>query len=77
MGAYAMQNAIHLGDEAGTVLSSAPSTVLTPLNYTISNVRPFDVPVATAIDFVGLIYLLILAFVISVRRPSHVCYLPE
>ena len=25
------------------------------------NTRPFDVPVATAVDFVGLIYLLILA----------------
>jgi hypothetical protein len=56
-----MQNAMMLGPEAGAVLAAAPSTVLLPLNYTVSNVRPFDIQVATAVDFVGLIYLLILA----------------
>jgi hypothetical protein len=67
MAAFAMQNALQLGDEAGAILSAAPNTVLSPANYTIVNVRPFDVPVATAVDFVGLVYLLILTFVISVR----------
>jgi hypothetical protein len=67
MGAFAMQNAMGLGDEAGAVLAAAPSTVLSPMNYTMENVRPFDIQVATAVDFVGLIYLLILAFIAAVR----------
>ncbi len=39
----------------------APRLVSQPVSYTIINTRPFDVAVATAVDFVGLIYLLILA----------------
>jgi hypothetical protein len=68
---FAMRNAMQLGDEAGTILSTAPSTVLTPLNYTIANVRPFDVPVANALDYVGLIYLLVLTFIAAVRYFPH------
>jgi hypothetical protein len=60
MGAFALQNAQQLGTQAGSVLTTAPTTVLSPMNYTIANVRPFDIQVATAVDFVGLIYLLIL-----------------
>jgi hypothetical protein len=60
MGAFALQNAQQLGAQAGSVLTTAPMTVLSPMNYTIANVRPFDIQVATAVDFVGLIYLLIL-----------------
>ncbi|TFK75436.1 hypothetical protein BDN72DRAFT_757861 [Pluteus cervinus] len=40
----------------------ASSTIVRPVWYTVDNLRPFDVPVATAVTFVGLIYLLILAF---------------
>ncbi|KAF8181216.1 hypothetical protein K438DRAFT_1976312 [Mycena galopus ATCC 62051] len=40
-----------------TLLSKAPQ----PIYYTIDNLRPFDVPVASAVTFVGLIYLLILS----------------
>jgi len=36
--------------------------------FTTMNIRPFDVPVATAIDFVGLIYLLILSFIIAMMN---------
>ncbi|KAF7362508.1 DUF3533 domain-containing protein [Mycena venus] len=44
------------------LLSKAPQTVTEPISYTIDNVRPFDVPVASAVTFAGLIYLLILSF---------------
>jgi hypothetical protein len=69
--AFALQNAMTLGANAGAVLTAAPTTVLSPLNYTINNVRPFDIEVATAVDFVGLIYLLILAFIAAVRVRSR------
>jgi hypothetical protein len=45
MDAFAIQNAMMLGDQAGAVLESAPSTVLSPMNYTVDNVRPFNVQV--------------------------------
>lgn len=48
-----------------TLLSTAPQVVTRPVGYTVNNLRPFDVPVASAVTFVGLIYLLIL----SVRPP--------
>jgi hypothetical protein len=48
-----------------TLLSQAPSVVTRPLWYTIDNLRPFDVPVAAAVDFVGLIYLLIISFIVA------------
>ncbi|KAI0298606.1 hypothetical protein BC826DRAFT_998341 [Russula brevipes] len=47
------------------LLLSAPRIVSQPISYTVVNTRPFDVPVASAVDFVGLIYLLILSFVIT------------
>ncbi|KAJ6539890.1 hypothetical protein DFH09DRAFT_1090201 [Mycena vulgaris] len=47
-----------------TVLSTAPQLVARPIYYTADNLRPFDVPVASAVTFVGLIYLLILSFFI-------------
>jgi hypothetical protein len=40
---------------------NAPRLVSQPISYTVVNTRPFNVAVATAVDFVGLIYLLILA----------------
>ncbi|KZT22868.1 hypothetical protein NEOLEDRAFT_1157587 [Neolentinus lepideus HHB14362 ss-1] len=43
----------------------APSTIVQPIGYTMDNVRPFDVPVASAVDLVGLIYLIILSFIAS------------
>ncbi|KAL0572094.1 hypothetical protein V5O48_009872 [Marasmius crinis-equi] len=46
------------------LFSNAPQVVTRPIGYTIVNLRPFDVPVASAITFVGLIYLLILSFFI-------------
>ncbi|KAF7310322.1 DUF3533 domain-containing protein [Mycena indigotica] len=46
------------------LLSTAPALVSRPVYFTSVNLRPFDVPVASAVTFVGLIYLLILAFFI-------------
>lgn len=45
IGAYAIQNAMNLGDQAGSLLANAPTTVLSPMNYTVDNVRPFNVQV--------------------------------
>ncbi|KAL0562956.1 hypothetical protein V5O48_019122, partial [Marasmius crinis-equi] len=46
------------------LLSNVPQVFTRPIGYRIDNLRPFDVPVASAITFVGLIYLLILSFFI-------------
>ncbi|KAH9978766.1 hypothetical protein BGW80DRAFT_1164876 [Lactifluus volemus] len=53
-----------LSSNLTALVVTAPGLVALPISYTLLNVRPFDVPVATAVDFVGLIYLLILAFVV-------------
>ncbi|KAJ6480803.1 hypothetical protein C8R47DRAFT_1197934 [Mycena vitilis] len=47
-----------------TLLSAAPQLVAQPIDFTVDNLRPFDVQVASAVTFVGLIYLLILSFFI-------------
>ncbi|KAJ7901270.1 hypothetical protein B0H13DRAFT_2028515 [Mycena leptocephala] len=47
-----------------TLLSKAPQIITRPVGYTVNNLRPFDVPVASAVTFVGLIYMLILSFFI-------------
>ncbi|KIK00497.1 hypothetical protein K443DRAFT_122793 [Laccaria amethystina LaAM-08-1] len=44
------------------LLSTSPQTITSPISYTINNLLPFDVPVATAATFVGLIYQLLLSF---------------
>ncbi|KAF8274530.1 hypothetical protein EI94DRAFT_1768739 [Lactarius quietus] len=48
-----------------SLLFTAPQLVSQPISYTVDNIRPFDVPVAAAVEFVGLIYMLILAFVVT------------
>ncbi|KAG2078806.1 hypothetical protein BDR04DRAFT_997002 [Suillus decipiens] len=51
--------------DISTLLQIAPLLVIRPLAFTIDDLRPFNVPVASAVDYVGLIYLLILAFVLT------------
>ncbi|KIY45431.1 hypothetical protein FISHEDRAFT_66994 [Fistulina hepatica ATCC 64428] len=46
------------------VAIDAPVLLVQPIWYSIDNLRPFDIPVASAITFVGLIYMLILSFFI-------------
>jgi hypothetical protein len=48
-----------------TALAQAPSTVSNAVHYTLNNLRPYNQPVATAITLVGLIYMLIFAFIIT------------
>ncbi|KAG1737631.1 hypothetical protein EDB19DRAFT_1928366 [Suillus lakei] len=54
-----------LRSDISTLLQTAPVLVIQPLSFTVHDLRPFDVPVAAAVDYVGLIYLLILAFVLT------------
>ncbi|KAJ6462502.1 hypothetical protein C8R45DRAFT_1178167 [Mycena sanguinolenta] len=52
--------------DIGTILSKAPELAAQPISFGVDNVRPFDVPVASAVTFVGLIYLVILSFFIVI-----------
>jgi hypothetical protein len=48
-------------------MNRAPHVVLQPVYFSLVNVKPFDIPVATAVTFVGLIYLLVVSFIAIVR----------
>ncbi|KAF8965752.1 hypothetical protein BDZ97DRAFT_1810828 [Flammula alnicola] len=63
-GAFAMQTAHQVANSSNlaSLLTTSPQTVTAPISYTIVNLAPFDIPVATAVTFVGLIYQLILSF---------------
>ncbi|KAG5726670.1 Nitrosoguanidine resistance protein SNG1, partial [Termitomyces sp. T112] len=61
---FALQAARQLSsssDLAGLMINS-PQTITMPISYKMYNVVPFDQPVASAVTFVGLIYVLILSF---------------
>ncbi|KAF9039485.1 hypothetical protein BDZ89DRAFT_1110170 [Hymenopellis radicata] len=60
---FAEQRVANMSSAAFSALAStAPQAISKPLSFTLVNLAPFDIPVASAITFVGLIYLLILAF---------------
>ncbi|RDB16010.1 Nitrosoguanidine resistance protein SNG1 [Hypsizygus marmoreus] len=61
---FAIQSAAQLASSANltALLATSPQTVITPIGYTVHNLAPFDMPVASAVTFVGLIYQLILSF---------------
>lgn len=64
---------ISISENAGNVtamnlLAQAPSTVTNGVFYTLVNLRPYNQPVATAITLVGLIYMLIFAFIITMTN---------
>ncbi|KAJ7184955.1 hypothetical protein C8R46DRAFT_468661 [Mycena filopes] len=63
---FALQTAKNVSSAANvaTLLSTAPQVITRPVGFSVTNLHPFDVPVASAITFVGLIYLLILSFFI-------------
>ncbi|ESK88543.1 response to drug-related protein [Moniliophthora roreri MCA 2997] len=69
---FAQQQAQELASSliVQAILSNAPQIITRPIGYTITNIRPFDIPVATAITFVGLIYLTILSFFIVMMGVS-------
>ncbi|KAH7104414.1 hypothetical protein BKA62DRAFT_635540 [Auriculariales sp. MPI-PUGE-AT-0066] len=67
---FAVTNAQGLAastDLAG-LLSTAPALVTRPVSFSTIELRAFDVPVAAAVDFVGLIYLLIIAFLVAMMN---------
>ncbi|TFL04210.1 hypothetical protein BDV98DRAFT_563751 [Pterulicium gracile] len=48
------------------LLTNAPQVLTLPFYYALDNTVPFDVPVASAVVFVGLIYLLILSLMVTI-----------
>ncbi|KAF8179912.1 hypothetical protein BJ912DRAFT_1062709 [Pholiota molesta] len=62
------QFAIHVAQQAAnasnlpTLLARSPQTITAPISYNIVNLAPFNIPVATAVTLVGLIYQVILSF---------------
>ncbi|ORY30405.1 hypothetical protein BCR39DRAFT_564917 [Naematelia encephala] len=69
----AQSNTQYLSQNAGnqtaiTLLATAPSTISNPVFYTLNNLRPYNQPVAAAITLVGLIYMLIFAFIITMAN---------
>ncbi|KAJ7167927.1 hypothetical protein C8R46DRAFT_951059 [Mycena filopes] len=48
------------------LLSTAAEIVARPIYYTIDNIRPFDAPVAAGSTFFGLIYILIISFIVVI-----------
>ncbi|KIY73267.1 hypothetical protein CYLTODRAFT_342742 [Cylindrobasidium torrendii FP15055 ss-10] len=61
----ATQNVQRLSTETlSSLATAAPQVITRPVWYNIVNLAPFDVPVAVAITFVGLIFTTILAFFI-------------
>ncbi|EGG09503.1 uncharacterized protein MELLADRAFT_104233 [Melampsora larici-populina 98AG31] len=65
--AFASSHARSQADAAavGALMRAAPQTITRPLRYVMNDLRPFDVPVAQAVVFVGLIYLLIISFILT------------
>ncbi|KAJ8455022.1 hypothetical protein ONZ45_g6178 [Pleurotus djamor] len=47
------------------LMMTAPQIITRPVFFNLTNLRPFDVPVASAVTFVGLIYLLIISFIVA------------
>ncbi|ODN82224.1 hypothetical protein L202_02510 [Cryptococcus amylolentus CBS 6039] len=50
------------------LLAQAPTTLTNGVWYTLNNLRPYNQPVATAITLVGLIYMLILSFIMTMTN---------
>ncbi|KAF5328390.1 hypothetical protein D9619_013345 [Psilocybe cf. subviscida] len=62
---YAMQTASQ-NITSLDVLSISPQTVVLPVSYRLVNLIPYNIPVASAVTFVGLILQLILTFFVVV-----------
>jgi len=63
---FAIQQAARLalaGINSTSLLANVPAAVISPLAYALDNVRPFDSAIVTVVNFVGLIYVTIIAFV--------------
>lgn len=67
---YAGQYLASIGNNATAVaaLAAAPQTITQGVAYTLYNIRPYNQPVATAITLVGLIYMLIFSFIMTMTN---------
>ncbi|KAF5369660.1 hypothetical protein D9615_010234 [Tricholomella constricta] len=62
---FALQAVMQLAStspDLTALIATSPQTVIKPISFTMDNVAPFNEPVASAVTFVGLIYVLILSF---------------
>ncbi|KAF8973273.1 hypothetical protein BDZ97DRAFT_1780447 [Flammula alnicola] len=59
---YAVRRMSDMISSNVSITAMSPDLLTRPIYFTLQNLRPFDVPVATAVTFIGLIYLLILSF---------------
>ncbi|KDQ16744.1 hypothetical protein BOTBODRAFT_144484 [Botryobasidium botryosum FD-172 SS1] len=53
---------------AMNLLAVAPQTVVTPVSYTMINLRPYSTPIAIAVTVVGQIFLIIFAFIVTMAN---------
>ncbi|OXM77023.1 endoplasmic reticulum protein [Cryptococcus neoformans Bt63] len=51
-----------------SLVAQAPTTITNAVWYSMNNLRPYDQPVAQAITLVGLIYMLIFAFIMTMTN---------
>ncbi|KAF9475554.1 hypothetical protein BDN70DRAFT_813978 [Pholiota conissans] len=61
---YAVKRVSSLLTSNAPITNISPDILTRPVYFTFQNLRPFDVGVATAVTFIGLIYLLILSFIV-------------
>ncbi|KAG6845242.1 hypothetical protein H0H93_016149, partial [Arthromyces matolae] len=62
---FSVQLAVQQSSQSSNLtalLATSPQTIVTPVWYTLNNLKPFDEPVAAAVTLIGLIYQLILTF---------------
>ncbi|CAD6581289.1 MAG: hypothetical protein TREMPRED_002975 [Tremellales sp. Tagirdzhanova-0007] len=65
---YILANARNV--TAMNLLARAPTTISNCLSFTSVNIRPYNQPVASAITLVGLIYMTIFAFIITMTNSA-------
>ncbi|KAF8802870.1 hypothetical protein BYT27DRAFT_7145655 [Phlegmacium glaucopus] len=60
----ALQNGQRLSNSSllSSILSISPQTIVQPVSYTLANLAPFNVPLASAVTYIGLIYQIIISF---------------
>ncbi|KAJ3809871.1 hypothetical protein F5876DRAFT_89230 [Lentinula aff. lateritia] len=66
---FAQSSATNLASSSSSsnltnLLARAPQIITQPISFVVNDLKPFDIPVATAMTYVGLIYTLILSFFI-------------
>jgi hypothetical protein len=63
---FAAENYTSLAQEqASAVLQSCPQLLSRPFYYSINNLRPFDIAVGPAMTFVGMIFTLVMSFMLA------------